>query len=146
MGGIIPFALQLLSAIPGLFASGEQAIAMIEANTAALKAMVAENRSPTQAEWDALNSVLSGLEAQLDAPVEPVVAPVEPVVAPVEPVVAPVEPVVAPVEPVVAPVEPVVAPVEPVVAPVEPVVAPAANPEPIAPAEPQVPDAPQPTS
>lgn len=69
MGGIIPFALQLLSSLPGLIASGEQAIALIEAHTAALKAMVAEGRSPTQAEWDALNSVLGGLEAQLDAPV-----------------------------------------------------------------------------
>lgn len=80
MGGIIPFALQLLSALPRLIAGGEQAIALIEAHTAALKAMVAEGRSPTQAEWDALNSVIGGLEAQLDAPVEPVA---EPVVAPV---------------------------------------------------------------
>lgn len=110
MGGVIPFALQLLSAIPGLFASGEQAVALIEAHTAALKAMVAEGRSPTQAEWDALNSVLGGLEAQLDAPAEPVVAPaVAPVVEPVTPAPAPtVEPAAPVVEPVAEP-----APVEP---------------------------------
>jgi len=81
MGGIVPFALQLLSAIPGLFASGAQAVALIEAHTAALRAMVAENRSPTQAEWDALNSLLAGLEAQLDAPIEQP-APAAPVDAP----------------------------------------------------------------
>jgi hypothetical protein len=86
MGGIIPFALQLLTSLPGLIASGEQGIALIEAHTAALKAMVAENRSPTQDEWDALNSVLGGLEAQLDAPVEPVA---EPAVAPVTEPIAP---------------------------------------------------------
>ena len=101
MGGIIPFALQLLTSLPGLIASGEQSIALIEAHTAALKAMVAEGRSPTQAEWDALNSVLGGLEAQLEAPVgeQPAAAanpePIAPVAEPVaEPVVEP-----APVEP-----------------------------------------------
>ena len=115
MGGIVPFAIQLLSAIPGLIASGAQALALIQTHTDALKAMVAENRSPTQDEWNALNATLGGLEAQLDAPIEqpaPVVAPVEPVVAPVvEP--APVEPVVEPVvEPAAEP-----APVEPVAEP-----------------------------
>jgi hypothetical protein len=102
MGGIVPFALQLLSALPGLFAQGAQALALIEAHTAALKAMVAENRSPTQAEWDALNSVLGGLEAQLDAPDEPV-APAEPVA----PVAEPVAPVAEPVAPGAEPVAPV---------------------------------------
>lgn len=71
MGGIVPFAIQLLEALPGLIASGEQALAVIAAHTAALKAMVAENRSPTQDEWNALNSVVSGFEAQLDAPLAP---------------------------------------------------------------------------
>jgi GH24 family phage-related lysozyme (muramidase) len=68
MGGILPFAIQLLEALPGLFASGAQALALIQAHTDALKAMVAENRGPTQDEWNALNATISGFEAQLDAP------------------------------------------------------------------------------
>ena len=93
MGGIIPFVLQLLDALPGLINAGEEAAATIAAHRAALQAMVDEGRSPTQAEWDALNSQISGLQDQLDTPIAP--AP-EPVAAPVE---APApEPVAAPVE------------------------------------------------
>jgi outer membrane biosynthesis protein TonB len=128
MGGIVPFAIQLLSAIPGLIASGAQAIALIEAHTAALKAMVAEGRSPTQDEWNALNATIGGLEVQLDAPLDAAttVASVEP--APVEQ--APVEPAPAPV-PAVEPAPVEQAPVEPAPAPV-----PAVEP---APAEPPLP-------
>jgi hypothetical protein len=91
MGGIIPFVLQLLDALPGLINAGEEAAATIAAHRAALQQMFAEQRSPTQDEWNALNAEINSLQAQLDAPVvEPVVAPTEPP-APVEPVAAPVE-------------------------------------------------------
>lgn len=92
MGGIIPFVLQLLDALPGLIGASEQAAATINEHNAALKAMVAANRSPTQDEWNALNSQIAGLQAQLDAPVTPA-APVE-TPAPVAP--APADPMAAP--------------------------------------------------
>lgn len=62
------FAIQLLEALPGLIIAGQNVVNLIESSTAAFKLMVAENREPTDAEWDALNAATAALQAQLHAP------------------------------------------------------------------------------
>ena len=61
----IAYALQVLTAIPQLLAAGQSVIGLVEHSQTALKSMQDENRDPTPAEWDALNSLIDGLRKQL---------------------------------------------------------------------------------
>ena len=59
------YALQLLQALPGLIATGQNVMSIINQGTTALQNMVAEKRNPSDAEWDALNAVTAELRKQL---------------------------------------------------------------------------------
>lgn len=59
------YALQLLQSLPGLIATGQNVMSIINQGTIALQNMVAEKRNPTDAEWDALNAVTADLRKQL---------------------------------------------------------------------------------
>lgn len=59
------YALQLLQALPGLIATGQNVMSIINQGTTALQNMVAEKRNPSEAEWDALNAVTAELRKQL---------------------------------------------------------------------------------
>ncbi len=65
MPTILAYALQALTAIPQLIAAGQSVIGLVQHSTDALKLMQSENRDPTQAEWDALNSLIDSLRTQL---------------------------------------------------------------------------------
>ncbi len=66
--GAAAYALSLLTELPGLISSGKQVIDLIQQGTAAMKAMQAEGRDPTSAEWDALNAQIKSLRDELHAP------------------------------------------------------------------------------
>ncbi len=63
----LSLAINLLEALPGLITASEQVLAMIASTSSALKAMQAENRDPTDAEWAALDSQIAALRGQLDS-------------------------------------------------------------------------------
>ncbi len=64
----IMYALQILEAIPSLIAAGKSVTALVTDGTKAVKAMQAEKRAPSQAEWDALNAQIKALRDELHAP------------------------------------------------------------------------------
>jgi hypothetical protein len=61
----LAMALQLLNALPTLIAAGIEVKGLIEEETAKLQTMADEGRDPTPAEWDALNTRIEGLRAEL---------------------------------------------------------------------------------
>ena len=65
--GIVSFIAQIVAQLPSLVSAGTNIIDFLEAQFAAVKAMIAENRDPTQAEWDALNATVVAELAKLDA-------------------------------------------------------------------------------
>lgn len=65
MMGAAAYALSLLTELPSLISSGKQVIDLIQTGSTALKAMQAENREPTAAEWDALNAQIKALRDEL---------------------------------------------------------------------------------
>lgn len=64
--GALAFALAALQAVPALIAAGNNIETFINNTATAVKTMQAENRDPTQAEWDALNAEIAALQKQLD--------------------------------------------------------------------------------
>lgn len=62
----IDLAIEVLTALPSLVTAGEEALALMNSTTASLRAMQAENRDPTDAEWDAVHAVIATLRARLD--------------------------------------------------------------------------------
>lgn len=62
---MLEFALALLQALPGLVEQGTAAYEAVKAGNAALAAMAAQSRGPSDAEWDALNATVTGELAQL---------------------------------------------------------------------------------
>ena len=65
--GISQFINSLISQLPALVASGTDIIAFVKMQMTGIGSMIAENRDPTQAEWDALNASLAGELSKLDA-------------------------------------------------------------------------------
>jgi len=59
------YATQLLGMLPSLLAAGKNVVDLVEHGNAALKAMTDEKRDPTPAEWDALNTKIRELQAEL---------------------------------------------------------------------------------
>ena len=62
------FAIQALEAIPGLLLAGQSVLTLVNQTSAALRAMQAEGRDPSAAEWQAQAQAISDLRAQLHAP------------------------------------------------------------------------------
>jgi hypothetical protein len=67
MTEVFLFIEKLLSLIPVAIQVGGDVSAIIANGKASLKAMEAENRGPTEAEWSNLNATIDGLMAQLKA-------------------------------------------------------------------------------
>lgn len=67
MGAALPFALEILTALPGLIKAGIDITALLSSSTKALNTMQAEDRGPTDAEWDALHAALKPLEDSIQA-------------------------------------------------------------------------------
>lgn len=65
--GALPYAIQLLSALPSLIKAGMDVTTLIQGSTAKIQAMSTENRAPTGAEWDELNAQIKTLQAELHA-------------------------------------------------------------------------------
>lgn len=65
--GALPFAVQLLTALPGLIQAGMNVTTLIGDSTTKLKAMHDENRDPTPEEWSALNAQIKALRGELHA-------------------------------------------------------------------------------
>jgi hypothetical protein len=62
---VIDFADKLLALVPQVIAAGGDVLNIIANGRTALAAMKAENRGPTQAEWDALDAQINALMGQL---------------------------------------------------------------------------------
>jgi hypothetical protein len=71
MGTALTLAIQVLEVLPALITASADALGFIDSTTAALKAMQAEDRDPTDAEWGALNQQIATLRAQLDGAAAP---------------------------------------------------------------------------
>ncbi len=65
MGTALALAIQVLEILPTLITASSEALGFIDSTTAALKAMQADNRDPTDAEWAALGAQIATLRAQL---------------------------------------------------------------------------------
>ena len=65
MLSVIDFADKLLALVPQVIAAGGDVLNIIANGRAALAAMKAENRGPTDAEWQALDSQIDALMGQL---------------------------------------------------------------------------------
>jgi hypothetical protein len=65
--GALAIAIQALQALVTLVPLGQQLKAQYDQIVASLQQMQAENRDPTQAEWDAVHKARADLEAQLNA-------------------------------------------------------------------------------
>jgi len=65
--GALAFALAALQAVPAIIAAGADVVGFITQTATAVTAMQVANRDPTQAEWDALNAQIAGLQKELDA-------------------------------------------------------------------------------
>ncbi len=63
--GALSFAIQVLTSIPGLISAGIDVVDMINKTTDDLNKMQAENRDPTDEEWDALNKIIEELRAKI---------------------------------------------------------------------------------
>lgn len=61
----LAFAIALLEALPQLISTGMEVTTLIENGLASLKAMQAEGRDPTDAEWTALNALVADLQARI---------------------------------------------------------------------------------
>lgn len=62
------YALQFLQSLPMLIQTGGDLIARIRDENAKIDQMIADDREPTDAEWDALNAATAVLRAKLHAP------------------------------------------------------------------------------
>lgn len=75
MEAALALAIQALEVLPTLISASAEALGFIDSTTTALKAMQAEHRDPTDAEWAALNTQIATLRAQVDAASGPIAAP-----------------------------------------------------------------------
>ncbi|MGQ0742584.1 MAG: hypothetical protein ACT4OG_09900 [Alphaproteobacteria bacterium] len=57
-----------LEALPGLIQAGVEVVTLITSTVAQVKSMIAENRDPTPAEWDALHAKIAALSPGRPSP------------------------------------------------------------------------------
>jgi hypothetical protein len=65
--GVKSFVSSLTAQLPDLFQSGADVSAFVAGELSRVKTMIAENRDPTQEEWDALNATVANELAYLNA-------------------------------------------------------------------------------
>lgn len=64
----LDFAIKLFGELPGLISAGANVVSLITTYRDKLAEMSAQNRAPTQQEWDELNQRITDLRKQLHAP------------------------------------------------------------------------------
>ena len=67
--GALAIAMTVMTELPAMIAAGRDIMALVTQTNAVLKAAQAEGRDPTAAEWDALNAIIKGDVAIIDAAV-----------------------------------------------------------------------------
>lgn len=65
--GSLPYILNLINLLLRFVPVGTQLYQTYQADKTLVEQIIAENRTPTDAEWDTLNHDVAGLEAQIDA-------------------------------------------------------------------------------
>lgn len=65
--GVASFVSSMIDQLPLLVGAGSDAISFITGQMALVGTMIAANRDPTQAEWDALNATVADELAKLNA-------------------------------------------------------------------------------
>ena len=68
---ILGLVMDVMTQLPSLIKDGSEAIQLIESTLGTVRAAQAQGRDPTQAEWDAIHSMIEGLTGRLDAPEVP---------------------------------------------------------------------------
>lgn len=63
----LSYALQILNMLPGLIATGQSVMGLINAGTVAMQNMIVEKRDPTPEEWAALDAMRDALHKQVQA-------------------------------------------------------------------------------
>lgn len=66
--GALAITTTVLQLLPSLIQAGIDVIGLVNSTTAVITKAQAENRDPTDQEWNALDSQISALRAQLLAP------------------------------------------------------------------------------
>ena len=62
--GTAELAITILQALPGLIQAGANVINLLNSTNTTIATAQAENRDPTDTEWNALDSILSDLRKQ----------------------------------------------------------------------------------
>lgn len=68
---ILGLVMDVMTQLPSLIKDGSEAVQLIESTLGTVRAAQAQGRDPTQAEWDAIHSMIDGLTGRLDAPEAP---------------------------------------------------------------------------
>lgn len=68
LAGVVSFATKALGEIVPLVSAGASVVNLVTSTKDALQNMQAQNRGPTQQEWDALDAEINSLRQQLHAP------------------------------------------------------------------------------
>lgn len=68
LSGVVAFATKALGEIVPLVSAGASVVSLVSNTKNALQTMQAQNRGPTQQEWDALDAEINSLRQQLHAP------------------------------------------------------------------------------
>lgn len=63
----IALAIAVLESLPSLILASQEVLALIKSTVVSLRQMQSENRDPTDAEWDALNSVIATLTERVQS-------------------------------------------------------------------------------
>lgn len=63
----IALAIAVLQSLPSLVLASQEVISLINSTVTSLKQMQAEKRDPTNAEWDAVNSIVATLTAKVES-------------------------------------------------------------------------------
>lgn len=65
---ILAFLVKAMETIPGLFSAGMDIAAFVQKTTGQVQDMQANNRAPTQQEWDELDAQAKSLQGRLHSP------------------------------------------------------------------------------
>lgn len=63
----IALAIAVLESLPSLVLASQEVLALMKSTVVSLRRMQSENRDPTDAEWDSLNSVIATLNERVQS-------------------------------------------------------------------------------
>lgn len=65
MTGLLAFAMEALTALPGLITAGKDIMGLVQSTNSVLSTAQAEKRDPTDQEWATLNNTIAALRKEL---------------------------------------------------------------------------------